>query len=68
LCSELAIAVDIDWLDCPALIHVVNAGYKGTILGPLLANVNLGRFACHSGIADVDVVTAGSEIDTGISA
>ena len=61
--AYLTIAVDIERLDRPALVYVINARNKGGGLCPLLSNSNLLRLARCTGSANVDVVAAGREVD-----
>ena len=63
--AELAIAVDIERFDRPALVHVINAGNKGGSLRSYFTDADLISIASGTRRADIDVVVAGGEICTG---
>src|SRR5262245_15556159 len=68
LCAELAITVDIDRLNRPTLIHVVNASNKGGGLRSLLADANLGGLGCNTWSTNINVIAARSQTDPGTAA
>ena len=66
--AKSSVAVDKDRLDRPTLVHVINASDKSAVLRALFADANLAGLAGYRRIADIDVVTAGSQIGACLAA